>query len=102
MTDAVNYARNSLYSKTSFYTNYLDIATFPTIPKYADDVVFAINNTYQFRPDLLAYDLYGDSNLWWVFALRNPNVLKDPLFDMRIGNRIYLPKKTTLDSIITK
>jgi hypothetical protein len=95
-----NYPRTSLYSKTNVIGNYLDIAKFPAVPKYADDVVMTVNKTYQFRPDLLAYDLYGDSNFWWAFALRNPNVIKDPVFDMKPGVRIYIPKKTTLNSII--
>lgn len=96
----VTYARNSPYARTRFYGNFLDIADFPIIPKNADDVVFEINKTYQYRPDLLAFDLYGDANLWWVFALRNPNTVKDPVFDMRAGRKIYLPKKSTLSSLL--
>lgn len=96
----VTYARNSPYSRTKFYGNFLDVAQFPNIPKNADDVVFEINRTYQYRPDLLAFDLYGDANLWWVFALRNPNTIKDSIFDMRAGTKIYLPKKSTLDSLL--
>ena len=61
-----------------------------------DDVLYEIDSVYEYRPDLLAYDLYGDSALWWVFAQRNPNVIKDPLFDFRAGYRIYIPQKTTL------
>ena len=41
---------------------------------------------------------YGDANLWWVFAMRNPNVLKDPLFDFTTGNTIYVPTKASLQS----
>jgi hypothetical protein len=47
---------------------------------------------------MLAYDLYGESSLWWVFAQRNPNVLKDPVFDFRSGVQIYIPKKATLQA----
>ena len=61
MTD-VTYSRNSPYAGTKFYGNFLDIAEFPVIPKNPDDVLFEINNTYQNRPDLLAFDLYGDAN----------------------------------------
>jgi prophage DNA circulation protein len=70
------------------------------MPKNVDDVLFEINKTYQNRPDLLAFDLYGDSSLWWVFALRNPNTIKDPVFDMKAGRKIYLPKKSTLDTLL--
>jgi hypothetical protein len=96
----VTYARNSPYARTKFYGNFLDVAQFPIIPKSPDDVIFEINRTYQYRPDLLAFDLYGDANLWWVFALRNPNSIKDSIFDMRIGTRIYLPKKSMLESLL--
>jgi hypothetical protein len=94
------YSKSSPYSTTTVFGNFLDIASLPAIPKNPDDVLFQVNKTYQYRPDLLAFDLYGDSNLWWVFALRNPNAIKDPIFDMKIGNRIYLPKKTTLSGLV--
>lgn len=99
MANAI-YNPNSLYAKTPLYGNFLDLADFPVIPKLADDVVFEINDTYQYRPDLLSYDLYGTSELWWVFALRNPNTIQDPVFDMYAGNKIYLPKKSTLQSVV--
>jgi hypothetical protein len=51
---------------------------------------------YENRPDLLAYDLYGNAALWWVFIARNPNVIEDPLLDFRAGVSIYIPKKETL------
>lgn len=97
---ASNYSKNSPYYSTPVFGKFLDIASFPVIPKLVDDVLFQVNQTYQYRPDLLAFDLYGDANLWWVFALRNPNNIQDPVFDMKIGNRIYLPKKETITSII--
>lgn len=98
----VQYSKTSPYYGTDTLGNFLDVASFPTIPKYPDDVSFAINKTYQFRPDLLASDLYGDATLWWVFALRNPNVIEDPVFDMKIGRRIYLPKKETIYAVLGK
>lgn len=70
------------------------------IPRQSDDLRFTINATYDLRPDLLAYDLYGDSALWWVFAQRNPNTLVDPLNDFRNGITIFLPKMDTLKSAL--
>lgn len=100
MDTTVQYSRTSPYAKTNFTDKYLDIASLPSIPKKADDVAFVINKTYQYRPDLLAFDLYGDPGLWWVFALRNPNAIQDPVFSMRVGVQIFLPKKETLQGII--
>lgn len=96
----VQYANNSLYAKTPVYGKFLDIAQFSTIPVKIDDILFTVNKIYAYRPDLLAFDLYGESALWWVFALRNPNVIQDPIFDMRPGVRIFLPKKDVLPSIV--
>jgi len=96
----VEYSRTSPYSQTATFGNFLDIANLPAIPKNPDDVVFRINKTYVMRPDLLAFDLSRDPSLWWVFAIRNPNVIKDPIFDMQVGKSIYLPKKTALLGIL--
>ncbi len=98
--ETVAYSRNSLYAQTDFFGKYLDTARFINIPKNPDDVLFTVNKTYQNRPDLLAFDLYGDSGLWWVFALRNPNTIKDPVFDMKIGTKCYIPKKSTLTGLL--
>jgi hypothetical protein len=95
---AVVYDKHSPYANTQTFGNFLDVATLPTITKKPDDVLFTVNKTYQFRPDLLAFDLYGDAAWWWVFAMRNPNTIKDPIGDMVPGVQIYLPKKETLTS----
>ena len=92
-------ALNSLYPATSPYNatgivnnKFLDIMVNRTIPMQPSDIYWEITEVYQYRPDLLAYDLYSDSRLWWVFAQRNPNRLKDPYFDFVTGVGIYIPK----------
>jgi hypothetical protein len=70
------------------------------IPVENDDLTFTINLTYQYRPDLLAYDLYGNAGLWWVFYQRNPNTLTKPPFDFAANTFIYLPKIGTLKSVL--
>lgn len=98
-------ATNSIYGKTSpYYTtdiangkfSFLDIMVNRPIPKVKSDVYWTITSVYSQRPDLLASDLYSNANLWWVFAARNPNKLKDPLFDFVEGVGIYLPKAEVL------
>jgi hypothetical protein len=44
--------------------------------------------------------MYNDPRLWWVFAQRNPNRLKDPLFDFKAGLGIYVPKLETLRQVL--
>lgn len=94
---AVEYSKTSPYHSTTLYGQFLDIINYRQISKLADDVYYEIDKIYSNRPDLLAFDLYGDANLWWVFAARNPNVIRDPVFDFLPGVRIYIPKKTTID-----
>lgn len=95
------YSKTSPYSRTNMVNGqYMDVWEPRSIPKMADDVTFRINATYKHRPDLLAHDLYGDAGYWWVFAARNPNVIKDPIFDFVPGVTIYLPKKTTLSAAL--
>lgn len=90
------YNRNSPYFNTTTFGQFLDILEYRPITKQPDDVVYVLDKIYEFRPDLLAYDLYGDSGLWWVFRARNPNAFEDPLLDFRAGITIYIPKKDTL------
>ena len=92
----IQYSKTSPYSKTDFYNNYLDVWTAIQIPKLADDVVYTIPEVYRCKPNLLAFDLYQDARLWWVFAVRNPNTFRDPIFDFIPGISIYIPKKQTL------
>ena len=90
------YTATSPYYETRNNEFYLDLMVNRNIPKKSDDRLFTINQVYNLRPDLLAHDLYGNSELWWVFAQRNPNTLVDPLYDFRIGTQIYLPELETL------
>lgn len=91
-----SYRKTSAYFATNLYGKFLDVMTPRTITAYGDDVEMTISQAYEYRPDLLAYDLYGDANLWWVFAMRNPNVLKNPIADFFAGQIILLPKQETL------
>jgi hypothetical protein len=75
---------------------YLDILSIRPIPAEADDILYTIQPQYAYRPDLLAYDLYGSTKLWWVFAQRNMDLIKDPIYDMTPGTKIYLPKGPNL------
>jgi hypothetical protein len=92
-----------MYKSTSPYYNtiivnnqFLDIMADRHIPKNQLDTYWTITPTYEYRPDLLANDIYDDSSLWWVFAARNPNRIKDPLFDFVAGTSIYLPQLNSL------
>jgi hypothetical protein len=94
------YDATSPYYQTGYSQFFLEVMVNRPIPKENDDISFTINTTYQYRPDLLAFDLYGNAGLWWVFYQRNPNTLQAPPMDFAVGTLIYLPKITTLKTAL--
>lgn len=97
---ATQYSSISPYFNTGTYGFFLDVLEFRDIPKTPSDVVYRISEIYKYRPDLLAYDLYGDPAYWWVFAVRNPNTIQDPVFDFIPGTTIYIPKKEVIQTAL--
>jgi hypothetical protein len=94
------YSSASPYYETSTTQFYLDVMVDRPIPKETDDNLFQITQVYQYRPDLLAFDLYDDAGLWWVFYQRNPNTLIAPPWDFAVGVEIYIPKITTIRNVL--
>ena len=95
-----NYNKLSPYIKTPQTQGYLDIINFIDIPVQLDDIQYEITTVYMHRPDLFAFDIYGDAQLWWVFAVRNKEVLHDPIYDFVPGQVIYLPKLETIRNVM--
>jgi hypothetical protein len=96
-----SYPTTSPWNKTG-YTRLgaLDILRIRPVPAESDDPQYTIEAQYTYRPDLLAYDYYGSAKLWWVFAQRNMDIIKDPVFDMRPGTTIFLPKPQNVKKIL--
>ena len=94
------YNNTSPWFTTPIVQDYLGILSIRAVPASPDDFLYAIEAQYTYRPDLLAYDLYGDSNLWWVFIQRNLDVLQDPIFDFKPGKKIYIPKNSSLNTVL--
>lgn len=66
------------------------------IPSANDDISVNITKKYENRPDVLSYDLYGTPAYWWVFSIRNRDLLTDPIWDMVSGITIFAPSLITL------
>jgi hypothetical protein len=78
---------------------FLDVNNLPSLPKNVNDERYVINAMYDERPDLLAHELYGSTRLWWVFAIRNPDLIKDPIRDFKTGLRIFLPSAENVNIV---
>ena len=88
------YNATSPYGVTGFDSlDHLDHFKIRPIPSQSDDYLYTVEPQYNHRPDLLAYDLYDDPKLWWVFAQRNYDQIEDPIYDFKPGVTIKLPKK---------
>ncbi len=95
----VNYQSSSPYANTdqvNVYLEYLDFWNGPNVYPAASDKFYVVQPKYDRRPDLLSYDLYGSTGWWWIFAMRNPDVIKDPIYDLKAGITIIIPDKQTL------
>jgi len=91
------YKGTSPYYNTRLFDNkFLDILNYKTIVAQADDIYKPISATYQHRPDMMSYDLYGTSDWWWVFIMRNRDTLVDPIWDFTADKKIYIPKLSTV------
>lgn len=101
-TNQTIYGRSSPYFNTPIVGNkFLDVIQYRPIPFDPTDVSMTITQVYEYRPDLLAFDLYNNSKLWWVFSARNPNVLgPDPYFNFKAGLSIYIPTQDTLQAAL--
>lgn len=97
---AAKYSIASPYYNTPLWGPFLDVWNPRNIPADVTDAIYQIDPPYATRPDLLAYDLYGDANLWWVFAVRNPDVLLDPVLDFVPPNIIYVPTKSVINRLL--
>ena len=87
------YENSSPWHDTPFNSaGYLEKLTIRPVPAEDDDTLYEVHSAYTHRPDLLSYKLYGTSKYWWVFAQRNMDILKDPVYDLVAGIKIYIPK----------
>ena len=78
--------RNFLVEHLEFYEN-------RPVPADDSDDLIALSPKHEFRPDLLSTELYGTPNLWWIFSVRNPNLIVDPIYDLKSGIEIFVPTK---------
>lgn len=92
--------QTSPYLKTPIKDFYLDLWKKRNIPPQSDDQLITIEPKYEGRPDLLSFDLYGTPRLWWVFAVRNMDLLIDPIEDMKAGVTIFAPTKDRIVDFI--
>ncbi len=88
---ANNSKDTSQYLLTPITDWYLGIMIPRTVSKNDYDKIIIIPPQYDQRPDLLSQAEYGTPRLWWVFSVRNPDLIIDPIQDFVAGLQIYVP-----------
>jgi hypothetical protein len=92
---------SSPYKDTQFRSDgSLGILKIRQVPANSDDPLYTVEPQYHHRPDLLAYDLYKDQRLWWIFAQRNMSVMEDPIYDLESGIQFYLPQPAKVKQLL--
>jgi hypothetical protein len=89
---AKNSKDTSQYLTTPVRDWYLDLWVPRSVPKSDFDKIAIIPPGFDQRPDLMSQQEYGTPRLWWVFAIRNPNIIIDPIEDFLSGLEIYIPE----------
>lgn len=99
MAYSPKYTPDSIYALTPIINRYLVHYVHRSVPPHHLDTIITINNErYTHRPDLLATDMYGNPDLFWVFAVRNG--LQDPVFDLKFGMRLIIPHPSFVRTLI--
>ena len=91
----------SPYKDTEFKIDgTLDLLSIRPVPAFSDDKLYTIEPQYNHRPDLLAFDYYGNKNLWWIFGQRNMDIIEDFIYDIATGTSIYLPSPSRVKDVL--
>ncbi len=99
----IEYKKTSPYLNTpqiNFLIQYLDFYQNRPVRSDVSDELIAVDPKFHQRPDLLSNDLYGTPDLWWTFAVRNPNLIIDPIYDLVSGMEIFVPTRQRMFSNI--
>ena len=96
----INYPASSPYSATPQTSWYIGHYNYRKIPADASDTNFVVLTRHNERPDILSNDLYGTPEYWWVFTVRNRNLIKDPIFDLKAGMQIVVPSLDVIKKAI--
>lgn len=64
------------------------------------DTFFTVTQEVLKRPDLIAQTFYGNVEYWW--AIYEFNGVKDPLFELKIGQILRIPDLSRVIQAISK
>jgi len=99
MTYVPSYDSASPYNFTDITGKYLTYYVHRSVDQHPLDRATILNNErYVNRPDLLARDIYGNEDLFWVIPVRNG--LQDPVFDLTFGRALIIPDPSYIGTLV--
>lgn len=102
-----NNNKNSLYNKYSRYVaggvteradGRLEWWERANFPRDSSDIVYAVENFYEQRLDLISYVFYQEPRYWWVLAQYN-NIV-DPFTEVWAGRVLLIPTPDRLPLLL--
>ena len=103
MTQHVSYNKTSPYANTvlrNSLVEYLDFIDFIEIPSHDSDEILTVSTKFHQRPDLLSNNLYDTPDLWWIFVVRNPDQMIDPIYDLVADLDLFVPTKQRIFGLL--
>lgn len=93
------YTKESPFFFTKIINRFLTYYVHRSVPPHRLDALIILNDgRYVNRPDLLAIDLYGNEDLFWIIPVRNG--LQDPVFDLKLGETFVVPHPSFVQELI--
>jgi len=95
-TNAVDYSTTKSFLKGAAQRGfYLDVNSLPSLLRSTGKTVI-VPPECEHRIDLFSYQQYSTSRLWWVIALANADIIKDPIWDFKSGMSLFVPTNNQL------
>jgi hypothetical protein len=96
----ITYSRTSPYANTPQTSWFLAKYKHRAIPRDSEDIPIVLDSRHNYRPDKLSQELYGTPALWWVFMVRNIDLIRDPINDFTTGILIFAPSMGHLKKVL--
>ena len=88
------YNNRSYLRQTPIRNFYLDVSTLPYVDDQKGNNVI-VPPECENRIDLFSYQQFGTSRLWWVIALANADLIRDPIWDFKSGMSVFVPNDSS-------
>lgn len=89
------YTNKSFLRNTGYRRFFLDVSKLPKIDQTRGEYI-EVPMECENRIDLFSYQQYGSSRLWWIIALANADMIKDPIWDFKSGMIVFVPQDQDL------